>query len=363
MNPYMDNILENAGSYAVYGKALGDKMRKDVVYGTDPWPKAAGGVPGIVGKDGEFDTRTSRIEQLRGEIASLEKQIKDYDTEAEMGKYKFLYDADPSTYTAYQQNKRTAEQTEKIRKATEDATKQSNAQNQWNNLTDKREVAEWALRSAKNKFDEAERTQNVAGMKEARDEIERYTRAVGSIDGQMDKIRAKFMKDLDISDEGATDVDMSGYDSRIGNSVVDESLSKDIAELKGRLDTGRKAKYSKEEIAAVAAEANAMLPELRQRVEQSNMGDTQKASLISTLDELDMAANNWRGTGANKPKKETTPEEAKAAAEKAVFNADGKMKNPAQLAKLGAKTLRAYQTKYGWNLKDGIDRADRDGNK
>ena len=325
MNPYMDKILEDAGSYAVYGKALGDNMRKDVEYGTDPWKKASGAIPEIAGVDRNFSSRSARIEELNRQIAELESKLKGHDVESEMGKYKFVFDADPSAYMTHQQNKRTAEQTEKIRKATEAATKQSNAQNQWNNLTDKREVAEWALRSAKNKFDEAERTQNVAGMKEARDEIERYTRAVGNIDNQMEKIRSKFMKDLEISDEGAADVDMSGYDSRIGNSVTDESLSKDIAELKGRLDTGRKAKYSKEEIAAVAAEANARLPELRQRVEESNMGDTQKASLISTLDELDKAANNWRGTGANKPKKKTTPEEAKAAAEKAVFNTDGSM--------------------------------------
>lgn len=308
------------------------------------------------------DARSARIAELENELAQIRERKAKLNTEADMGKYKFVYDADPSTYMSYKQNLRSAEQTEKIRQATEEATKQSTAQNQWNNLTDKREVAEWALRSAKNKFAEAERTGNTAGMREARDEIERYTRAVGNIDNQMEKIRNKFMKDLEIADV-ETDVDMSDYDARIGNTIGDESLNKDIAELKDKLDTGRKAKYSKEEIASVVAEANAKIPELRQRIEESNMSDKQKADYIGVLNELNKTANNWRGTGPSKPKVQLTPEEEKANAEKAVFNADGSMKNPAQLAKLGAKTLRAYQQKYGWNLKAGINRADRDGNK
>lgn len=299
------------------------------------------------------DARSARIAELENELAEIRKQRASLDTEAEMGKYKFQYDADPSTYTTLMQNRRTAAQTEKIRKATEDATKQSNAQNQWNNLSDKREVAEWALRSAKNKFAEAERTGNTAGMREARDEIERYTRAVGSIDNQMDKIRNKFMKDLEIADV-ETDVDMSDYDARIGNTIGDESLNKEIAELKGKLDIGRKAKYSKEEIASVVAEADAKIPELRQRIKESKMGDKPKADYIDILNELNKTANDWRGKGNNKPKVQLPPEEEKANAEKAVFNADGTMKNKVKLAELGVKTLEAYKKKYGWDLDAAI---------
>lgn len=310
----------------------------------------------------EYNDRDARIAELENELAEIRKQRASLDTEAEMGKYKFQYDADPSTYIGYKQNLRAAEQTEKIRKATEDATKQSNAQNQWNNLSDKREVAEWALRSAKNKFDEAERTQNVAGMREARDEIDRYTRAVGSIDNQMDKIRTKFMQDLDIADSDVN-VDMSGYDARIGNSVNEESISREITRLDNLLNKDRKRKYKQKEIDDVRDDADRSIPALRKMISESGMSDTRKAELETKLNELDVKANDWRGIGKGKPTKELTPEEIKAAAEKEVFNPDGTMKNPAQLAKLGAAKLRKYQKAYKWKLDEAIKFADRNGNK
>lgn len=311
------------------------------------------------------DARSARIAELENELAEIRKQRASLDTEADMGKYKFLYDADPSTYTTYQQNKRTAAQTEAIRKATEDATKQSNAQNQWNSLGDKLEVAQWALRSAQNKFVEAERNQNVAGMRDARDEIERYTKSVKTLEAQRDQIRNKFMKDLELDTvEAELDKDaMKDYDARIGENVELESISRDLVKLDNVLNTERQKNYSQEEINEARDTADREIPRLRDMVAKANVSSTKKAELEDKLNALDVKANDWRLKGKNKPTKRLTPEEEKANAEKAVFNADGSMKNPAQLAKLGAKTLRAYQQKYGWDLKAGINRADNDGNK
>lgn len=311
----------------------------------------------------EYNDRDARIAELEKELAEIREQKKSLDTEAEMGKYKFQYEADPSTYTTYKQNLRTAEQTEKIRKATEDATKQSNAKNQWNSLSDKREAAEWALRAAESNFEEADRNGNVDAMNKAKDEIERYTKAVRKLDNQMEALRDKFLKDLDIDAGDGGSVDLTGYEKKIGSAKELESINREIVRLETLLNKDRKKKYPQPEIDSVRNDADRSIPALRKMISESGMSDTRKAELETKVNELDVKANDWRGIGKGKPTKELTPEEIKANARKAVFNENGTMKNPAQLAKLGAATLRKWQKAYGWDLNAGIERADREGKK
>lgn len=348
---FIDKAIEDAGSYAVYGKGLGDQMRKDVKYGPQPDPNFGP----VYGRMVE-NPNSARIASLREELAKINDQIKAYDMEAEMSKYKFQYDADPSPYTTLMQNRRTAEQTEQIRKATEDATKQSTAQNQWNSLGDKLEVAQWALRSAQNKFVEAERNQNVAGMRDARDEIERYTKSVKTLEAQRDQIRNKFMKDLEL-DTAEVELDkdaMKDYDARIGENVELESISPALVKLDNLLNKDRQKNYSQTEIDEARDTADREIPRLREMVAKANVSDTKKAELEEKLNALDVKANDWRGIGKGKPTKRLTPEEEEANARKAVFNADGSMKNKIKLAELGVKTLEAYKKKYGWDLDAAI---------
>lgn len=309
------------------------------------------------------DARSARIAELEAELAEIRKQKQSLDVEADMGRYKFQYDADPSTYMGYKQNLRTAEQTEKIRKATEDATKQSNAQNQWNSLSDKREAAEWALRAAESNFEEADRNGNVDAMNKAKDEIERYTKAVRKLDNQMEALRDRFLKDLDIDAGDDGSVDLDGYEKKIGSAKELESINKEIVRLENLLNKDRQKNYPQQEIDYVRNDADRSIPALRKIISESGMSDTRKAELDAKVNELDVKANDWRGIGKGKPTKRLTPEEIKAAAEAKVFNANGTMKNEFQLAKLGAKTLRKYQKAYGWDLQDAIDRADREGKK
>jgi hypothetical protein len=309
------------------------------------------------------DARSARIAELEAELAEIRKQKQSLDVEADMGRYKFQYDADPSTYTSVMQNRRNAEQTEKIRKATEDATKQSNAQNQWNSLSDKREAAEWALRAAESNFEEADRNGNVDAMNKAKDEIKRYTKAVRKLDNQMEALRDRFLKDLDIDAGAGAGVDLTGYEKKIGSAKELESINKEIVRLENLLNKDRQKNYPREDIKAVAKDADESIPNLRRIVENSNMSDTKKAELYRKLDELDTKANDWRGTGKQKPTVRLTPEDIEANARKAVFKEDGTMKNPAQLAEHGAAALRKWQKAYGWDLNAGIELADRKGKK
>ena len=311
----------------------------------------------------EYNDRDARIAELEKELAEIREQKKSLDVEADMGRYKFQYDADPSTYMGYKQNLRTAEQTEKIRKATEDATKQSNAQNQWNSLSDKREAAEWALRAAESNFEEADRNGNVDAMNKATNEIERYTKAVRKLDNQMEALRDRFLKDLDIDAGDGGPVNLEKYEKKIRSAKELESINKEIVRLENLLNKDRQKNYPREEIKAVREDADKSIPDLRRIVENSNVSDVKKAELYRKLDELNTKANDWRGTGKQKPTVRLTPEDIEANARKAVFNEDGTMKNPAQLAKHGAAALRKWQKAYGWNLKAGIERADREGKK
>lgn len=71
----------------------------------------------------EYNDRDDRIAELEAELEEVRKQRKSLDTEADMGKYKFLYDADPGTYTNVMMQKATQKKTDTQQKM--DAWKQS----------------------------------------------------------------------------------------------------------------------------------------------------------------------------------------------------------------------------------------------
>jgi aminoglycoside/choline kinase family phosphotransferase len=152
-----------------------------------------------------------------------------------------------------------------------------------------------------------------------------------------------------------TDADRVGFDGRLRLSVLFRTLQvlgaygfRGLVEQKAQFIV----KKTKE------------LDDLEAKIKASPLNAEKKEQQLAEINEAREALKGYgKPAGKGGQGVKLTPEEEKANAEKAVFNADGSMKNPAQLSKLGAKTLRAYQQKYGWNLKAGIDRADRDGNK
>ena len=230
MNPYMDSIMENVGPYSVYGKDLGDKMRKDVEYGTNPWDRTGMAVTEVVGLGKDFEKRSSQIEMLNKQIADLEKQIKDYDDygmEEDMGKYKFLYDADPSTYTSYRQNKRSAAQTEAIRKANEEATKASNAQTAWRQLLIDEETEKYKKIDAEDKAKKALADGNTDEYKEAMKQVKRSEATLARYARDKEQYRNKFNKMLGISEGEPEQTDETG-----ALGVYDEEKDQNIVNLK-----------------------------------------------------------------------------------------------------------------------------------
>lgn len=182
----------------------------------------------VVGTDKDFDTRNSQIEMLNRQIAEIEKQIKDYDTEEEMGKYKFVYDADPSTYTGYQQSKRNAAQTEAIRQANEEATKASNAQTAWRQLLIDEEAEKYKKIDAEDNAKKALAEGNMDAYKEAMKQVKRSEATLARYAREKNQYRSKFNKMLGISVDG----EQGQTDETGANGIYDESKDENVVNLK-----------------------------------------------------------------------------------------------------------------------------------
>lgn len=170
---------------------------------------------------------SDRLKALEAELADIRKQKAAFDPEEEMGWYKFVYDADPSTYTSYQQNKRSAAQTEAIRKANEEATKASNAQTAWRQLLIDEETEKYKKIDAEDKAKKALADGNTDEYKEAMKQVKRSEATLARYARDKEQYRNKFNKMLGIS-EGE-----QGQDGETGApGVYDEEKDENIVNLK-----------------------------------------------------------------------------------------------------------------------------------
>lgn len=155
----------------------------------------------------------ARIAQLDRQIAEIEEKLKDYSVEEAMGKYKFLWEGDPSTLASYRQNKRNAEQTESIRKATEDASKASTLQQAWKQNGIDLEVARYDVAAAKNAYNEAKANADENGMRRASVDLERAQAKLNRVTRENDMLRSKLMDSLGITVEASDELETVGNKS------------------------------------------------------------------------------------------------------------------------------------------------------
>jgi hypothetical protein len=174
-----------------------------------------------------------------------------------MGEYKFLYDADPSTYTTYKQNLRSNEQTNAIRKASEDATKASQAQTAWRQLLIDEETAKYDAQAAQNRVNEAKQSGNAQAYSEAMTELSRINAKINRLNRDKDEYRNRFAEMLGVSREEMGEQPSADWnketDANYGKLNALENLGRDV-------ETG--------------------LNDLRTR--PASMKDKQKRSLINT---------------------------------------------------------------------------------
>ena len=201
--------------------------------------------------------KSTRIAEIQRRLDEIKREKAKYDMEGKMGEYKFLYDADPSTYMTHQQNMRSNEQTNAIRKASEDATKASQAQTAWRQLLIDEETAKYDAQAAQNRVDEAKQSGNAQAYSEAMTELSRINAKIKRLNRDKDEYRNRFAEMLGVSREEMGEQPSSDWnresDANYGKLNALETLGRDI-------ETG--------------------LNDLRTR--PASMKDSQKQSLIKT---------------------------------------------------------------------------------
>lgn len=241
-----------------------------------------------------------RIAEIQQRLAEIADEKKKYDVETEMGKYKFLYEGDPSVYMQSIQNKRNAEQTEQIRKATEEATKASTLQNQWKQNGIDLEAAKYDLAAAKDAYKLAKSNGDENGMRKSELDIRRSQAKLNRITVEQTQLRNKFAKQLELTDNAEdkalddvnvqTGIDLEGDISRV-NSI--KTLKGESTRL-GRdydnpgyaiLKDERDAKYQKgvDEVS-----------KFEKDVLDSDLDEATKQELLSGLDELKRKVDKWK---------------------------------------------------------------------
>lgn len=104
---------------------------------------------------GRANSYGDRIAELEAQLAEVRRRKAALNTEEDMGKYKFVYDADPSTYMNYKQGIRTAKQTDDIRKSNDLKTERDNLRNSWKESGTSLLVARYDLADAENAYNKA----------------------------------------------------------------------------------------------------------------------------------------------------------------------------------------------------------------
>lgn len=165
--------------------------------------------------------KSTRIAEIQRRLDEIKREKEKYDMESKMGEYKFLYDADPSAYMSHQQNIRSNEQTDAIRKASEDATKASQAQTAWRQLLIDEETAKYDAQAAQNRVNEAKQSGNAQAYSDAMTELSRINAKINRLNRDKDEYRNRFAEMLGVSRE-----EMGGQQSADWNKADDADYGK-----------------------------------------------------------------------------------------------------------------------------------------
>lgn len=330
---YFDNLVKQANGNAVDVPVNPNRPRTQQGF-VDP-TMARVMRDDMVGNDWRYTgAAEDRIRELDAEIAKYKQELASYDTESEMGKYKFVWEGDPSTYTTVQQNKRNAEETRKIREASEAATKASNAQTAWKQLALNMEDEKYKLASAQNRANEARATGNRSAYVEAMTDVKRSEAALTRFQREQAEYRKKFADMLGVSledDTKAQDVAYNGEgDKNLEGIDAYEVLKSNL--VKGKTDLrNRPKKMSKQEKNKLIKTAKNNLANFQQTASGLTFLNPQ------TRSELDKMLTEYEDSIPKFSKSQPTDMTQEE------FNKMGY----AQLKALGLKTLNSYIKKYG----------------
>lgn len=293
---------------------------------------------------------TQRLEEIQKEKARLQNG----GLEEAMGKYKYLYDADPSTYMQYKQNLRTAEQTEKIRKATEDATKASNLQSQWKQNGIDMEVANYDLAAAQNEFKNAQGNNDSNGMQNALLKMKQAQAKKNRLSRENDILRSKLFKDLEVG-EVKDNTDYSEYEKGIAGADDVSKLQRAVEATKKSIAVDN-VSIKKEDKAKFVEEKTAELDEQEAAIKNSPLSEDNKTKLLAIVEDSRKALKDYgKPSGKGGQGVKLTKEDY---GKKILLN--GQLRNQTALVALGEKTLKdakAFYPEYAAQLDAAINEA------
>lgn len=238
-----------------------------------------------------------RIEEISRRLDEIAKEKKAIDTEKAMAEYKYLYDADPGAYMNLMHNRKTAEQTEQIRKGSEEATRQSNLQSAYKANNDGLLAARYSLADAENAYRQAVASGNPEAAEAAKVKLDRERAMYSKYAKENEVLRNKVMQAFGIAQEApaVAQEGASGAENASGEDIAHQEAMKGlnafqdalgaIRVLSGRIkvdnmpkDKNLKAKQVKEWGDEIAR--------LQQVVNGAKVGTQQKSDAIAALDQL-----------------------------------------------------------------------------
>lgn len=241
---------------------------------------------------------SAKIEQITRRLAEIREEKKALDTEKEMAEYKYLYEADPSAYMNLMHNRKTAEQTEQIRKGSEEATRQANLQSAYKENSNGLMVARYDLSEAENAYREAMDSADPKRGDEAYLKLKRARANYDKLAKENGVLRERVMKAFGLTGEpqgkpsGAIDIDRKEADD--ADRIHAESVKKlrdfqgalaEIGVLANNVKTDNMP-VSKAEKAKRVKELNDKVDALQATISNANVGATQKAEAQKQLDSL-----------------------------------------------------------------------------
>lgn len=294
----------------------------------------------------------ARIAELEQELADIRRRRAGRDTEAEMAKYKFQFEGDPSSYMNYKQGLRTNAATENIRKATEAATKASQLQADWKQNAI--ELDEWQMKqnAAKLAYEDALAKNDEIALKKAQADIENADRGYARAQREQAYLRSKMRTAVGYDDTGdrfeqprAVSTKKNNLARDIENMQTVNDAKADLALLEEQVSTDN-VSISDDEKAGNVANWQKRLDGAMEIINNSSLNSDTKLELKTKAEALSKKINDY-----NKPtsKGGQTTTMTKEKYEKMFVRADGSPKNTLEQAALGLSVLEAAK-KAGVNV-------------
>jgi hypothetical protein len=254
---------------------------------------------------------SARIEQITRRLAEIREEKKALDPEREMAEYKYLYEADPSAYMNLMHNRKTAEQTEQIRKGSEEATRQANLQSAYKENSNGLMVAQYDLAEARNQLQAAYADgSDPNAIARARNAYNRAEANYNRLARENEVLRGRVMKSLGMAEEKPVEAPeaQQGADEEHLKAV---SGANAYQEAKGILDTMQEIKadnmnISKAEKKRNIDEMTAKLARARELYNSGKFGPQAKAEMDKLISAAEEKIRNYGkpvgkgGQGVNK---------------------------------------------------------------